>query len=91
MAKKKSPRRKAATRTATSLAAAKARVQRGKPITVGTKRVVKFPNGRIAVFNKPGTAAFKKGQATKRAVGRKLAKAYGFGGKRKAKRSNRRK
>lgn len=88
MAKKKTAR-KAAPRTARTLAEAKAKVQRGKPVMVGTMRVVKFPNGRIAVFHKPGTAAYAKGQATKRAVGRKLAKAYGFG-KKRATRSKRR-
>jgi hypothetical protein len=49
-------------------------------------RVVVFPGGRVAVFHKPGTAAFRKGRAKKRMVGKRLAKLYGF---RKSRRSRR--
>ncbi len=52
-------------------------------------RTVYFPGGRVAHFHKPGTKAFRAGQAAKRAAGRKLAKAYGFTKKRTTKRGKR--
>jgi hypothetical protein len=47
-------------------------------------RVVVFPGGRIAVFHKPGTAAFRAGRAKKKAMGRRLARLFGFKKHRKA-------
>lgn len=41
-------------------------------------RVVVFPGGRVAVFHKPGTAAFRAGQAKKRRMGKWLARHFGF-------------
>lgn len=47
-------------------------------------RIVRFPGGRIAKFHKPGTKAYAKGAAKKRAAGRKLAKTHGIKKKRRS-------
>lgn len=49
-------------------------------------RIVRFPGGRVARFHKPGTKAYAKGAAKKRAAGRWLAKHFGV----KKRRSRRR-
>ena len=41
-------------------------------------RLVRFPGGRVARFHKPGTKAFAKGEAAKKAAGRRLAKLFGI-------------
>lgn len=41
-------------------------------------RIVRFPGGRIARFHKPGTAAYAKGVAKKRRMGKLLAKRFGI-------------
>lgn len=52
-------------------------------------RIVRFPGGRIVKFHKPGTKAYEKGAAKKRAAGKRLAKIYGFTKKRRgSRRSN---
>ena len=50
-------------------------------------RIVRFPGGRVARFHKPGTAAYARGAAKKRRMGKWLAKHFGI---RKRRRSRRR-
>jgi hypothetical protein len=41
-------------------------------------RLIRFPDGRVARFHKPGTKAYAKGAAKKRRMGKLLAKKFGF-------------
>lgn len=51
-------------------------------------RIVRFPGGRVARFHKPGTKAYAKGAAAKRAAGKRLARSFGI--KKKSRRGRRR-
>ena len=47
-------------------------------------RIVRFPGGRVARFHKPGTAAYARGVAKKKRMGKLLAKRFGIRKKRRS-------
>ena len=57
---------------------------RRKSYTKNGVRIVRFPGGRVARFHQPGTVAYAKGVAKRRAAGKRLAKIYGFAKKRRS-------
>lgn len=47
-------------------------------------RIVRFPGGRVARFHKPGTAAYARGVAKKKRMGKLLAQRFGIKKKRRS-------